>query len=327
MITHFSLRHGFKESKFSVTASSECLTDGLSPQWTLITLSHEIMHHRVREIFQALFGVNWDNQGYQMISKEDYKNFRKWYEQPKVNPSQKKISSILRNVIFYFCLAMDRYAKPTKEQSKREEIEITSVSELEKIFQNYKLSAVELFVHFHDYYFTYAFQSKIYVISLWASWIKVAAPIKNPIDYLIRTLSTIACGTGFKPRAAFQHAIEIFTEALDMLEDVGIHSPVFDKLKKSLDDENAKEYMFIKFKISYYLMDQIRLYFASNIVAKKIDRLDQDPFAEGSTRIEDYSSNIFVYGENNSISPVRFLLSSITKSIISPLPIDRKSVV
>src|SRR5205814_8070651 len=57
LIAHFSLRHGFMESKFSVTAASESLTAETQPQWTLVTLSHEVMHSHVRSILNALFGV------------------------------------------------------------------------------------------------------------------------------------------------------------------------------------------------------------------------------------------------------------------------------
>jgi hypothetical protein len=64
-------------------------------------------------------------------------------------------------------------------------------------------------VHFHDYYFVYACQPKLYVMSLWASWIKVAAPYTRPSDYLIRSLATVACGSGLDSSAAFDHAKEI----------------------------------------------------------------------------------------------------------------------
>ena len=38
LITHFSLRHGFMESKYSVTAASQSLTAETLPEWTLMTL-------------------------------------------------------------------------------------------------------------------------------------------------------------------------------------------------------------------------------------------------------------------------------------------------
>ena len=76
LITHFSLRHRFMESKFSVTAASEALTAETMPQWTLMTLSHEIMHSRVRTIFQALFGSEkWNGETEEIIQNSYLMSF------------------------------------------------------------------------------------------------------------------------------------------------------------------------------------------------------------------------------------------------------------
>lgn len=59
LITHFSLRHGFKESIFTVTAAPESLNLEVKPQWTISTLSHEVMHSRVRHIFNTLMTIDF----------------------------------------------------------------------------------------------------------------------------------------------------------------------------------------------------------------------------------------------------------------------------
>lgn len=61
LITHFSLRHGFKESIFTVTAASESLNLEVKPQWTISTLSHEVMHSRVRHIFNTLMTIDFSS--------------------------------------------------------------------------------------------------------------------------------------------------------------------------------------------------------------------------------------------------------------------------
>ena len=110
LITHFSLRHGFMESKFSVTAASEALTAETLPQWTLMTLSHEIMHSRVRSIFQALFGKVWEDHEQSIISRSHFQDFCDWLRARR-KPKKTKVLSSLRNVVLNFCYALEEYQR------------------------------------------------------------------------------------------------------------------------------------------------------------------------------------------------------------------------
>ena len=220
---------------------------------------------------------------------------------------------------------MDCAKNIRKKSRKYDEHDIEEISEQDLIesYRRHKLYAVELFVHFHDYYFAYACQPAMYIMSLWASWIEVAAPYNRPLEYLIRTLATVACGTGSEPQAAFEYAKEQFEDALKNLERLGIKSPLFDQLRSFLD----KKITYALFKPSYYLIDQARRFFASRKIALRIDRIEDDPFAEGSTSVDDYSANVFVYGENNgksNISPIRYSLASFLRSMRGHQPMDNR---
>ena len=139
------------------------------------------------------------------------------------------------------------------------------------------------------------------------------------MDYLIRTLATLACGTGLEPGPAFDQAAEMFVEALGSLEYSGVHSALFDKLRILLKDPKA----YANFKPSYYLIDQVGRFFASRAVASRIDRIEDDPFAEGSTSSEDYTANSFVYGEADDrsfVSPIRFCLASLLRTMSTQSP-------
>ena len=318
LIVYLSLRHGFKESKFSLTAAAETLTDEVSPQWTIMTLSHEIMHNRVRQIFQALFGTNWDSDTHSVISQQYYDDFKEWYE-AKPNGPAYDLERGIRNAVLNFCLAMARADDIRPVRRSDGELGI-SHDKLNEIYCRFKLRATELFVHFHDYYFTYACQPMIYTMSLWGSWIKVAAPYTKPMDYLVRTLATIACGTGLDPGAAFDQASERLEDALSALERSGVSSPLFREVRNLLKDPKALPY----FKASYYLMDQVSRFFSSRVIASKIDRIEDDPFAEGSTSVEEYSATVFAYGESGDkgfVSPIRYSLASLATCMRGQSPI------
>ena len=312
LLCHFSLRHGFKETKFSITAASESLSAECAPPWTMMTLSHEIMHSRVRDIFQALFGTTWQDDDAAGQWDEFYNEFAGWYlgHQEQTPP----LIQGIRNAILNFCLATER-EQPVKTRRPPGELEITRDDVL-NAFRKHKRLASELFVHFHDYYFAYARQPRLYLMSLWASWPTVAAPAARPPEYLVRTLATIACGTAASPRAAFDGVTDALLDALDALEATGIQSPLYEEIR-SLLRPSAVEATFALFKPAYYLMDQIRRYFASRIIAKRINRLESDSFAEGSTVAEDYSASIYIHGEEGTaqISPIRYSLAALVRQL------------
>ncbi len=319
LITYFSLRHGFKESKFSLTAASETLTTEVSPQWTMMTLSHEIMHSRVRMIFQALFGATWEEDRESVLSQRHYYDFKEWYESRGEKPV--RLDSAIRNAVLNFCCALDRSMDVRTVRRAGPERNIPGLIELGESYGRHKTRAMELFVHFHDYYFAYACQPMTYVMSLWASWIGVAAPYKRPMEYLVRTLATVACGTGAEPDVAFETAVDVIKDAFTALGRAGIRSPLIDKVRGLLGDSRV----YANFMPSYYLIDQVRRFFASRRIALRIDRIEYDPFAEGSTAVNDYSANVFVYGEEDEksfVSPIRYSLSSLARSLLGQSQID-----
>jgi hypothetical protein len=312
LIAHFSLRHGFMESKFSVTAASEALTAEALPQWTLVTLSHEIMHSRVRTIFQALFGKTWHENDSRIVTQGQFDAFSKWFRTRKT-PTNSTVATGLRNVILYFCYALEKYHHPTP-QAEQYPRAVLTLKELNELYCRHKNLASEILVHFHDYYFVYASQPNIYIRSLWASWINVAGPYARPSEYLARSLATIACGTGYKTDAAFIYAKEILMDALLSLEAIGVSSALFDELRR-LTSPPAESKTRAHFYPCYYLMDSIGRYFASRKIASKINRIESDPFSEGSTSVDQYTTSIYVYGEGKAISPIRYSVATLFKAL------------
>ena len=318
LIAHFSLRHGFMESKFSVTAASEALTAESLPQWTLMTLSHELMHSRVRTIFQALFGKTWEDRSDKVISKDDFEEFSAWID-ARQSTSKMTVKSSLRNLILLFCNAIESVQNPINRADVRPGKDLP-MDKLVERYSRHKHFAAEILVHFHDYYFVYAGQPKMYLMSIWASWIKVAGPFARPLEYLTRSLATVACGTGLPPKAAFDQAKEYLLDALDALKAGGIDSPLFGELRRLLLESETETRAY--FYPCYYLVDNVQLFFASRKIVGNIDRIDQDPFAQGSASPETYSSSIYVFGEGQPISPIRYSIASLFRTLKREQPIS-----
>lgn len=311
LLTQFSLRHGFKESKFSVTAASESLTAETLPQWSLMTLSHEIMHSRVRDIFQALFGTTWDSAAPFDAWKDFYKDFAAWYRANDPTAGI-PVDQAFRNLILTVCRAIAQWDRRFPGDAD----EIEGPDALFEQYRRHKMMAIELFAHFHDYYFAYACQPRLYVMAIWASWTKVAAPYLRPTEYLVRTLATIAAGSGSPPRQAFKAAVEQFEEALLALEQRGVRSPLFAELRRCLENYEG-ERTFALFKVAYYMLDHVRRWFSSRTISERIDRIESDPFAEGSPDASNYSASIYTHGGDGTevVSPIRFTLASLVAEL------------
>jgi hypothetical protein len=329
LLAHFSLRHGFMESKFSVTAASESLTIETLPPWTLMTLSHEIMHSRVRAIFQALFGVNWKESEMHVVREAHFKEFVKW-RQPGAGTQEAFVDAGLRNAILNFCCIMEQ-AEFWCQTGKALFDKTISFEQVTECYARHKQLAIEVLVHFHDYFFAYACQPKMYLMSLWASWTKVAAPYVRPEEYLIRSLATVACGTGLEPRAAFDFARDKLAEALDAIEAAGIRSPLYGYLRQHVTSSELtptgcqlSESTRTLFKPLYYLIDQISKFFASPIIASRIDQTQTDPHAEGEVDPSKYSSSIYVFGEPGvpGVSPIRYALRALFNGLTGRNEID-----
>jgi len=149
LVVHFSLRHGFMESKYSVTGASEALTAGVLPHWTLMTLSHEIMHSRVRAIFQALFGKEWDGKDGNLISIAQFSEFSAWIRARR-RQRKENVAASIRNVVLNFCWALEMFQHPLSEEEAEPELTRELLCDS---YSRHKHFAIEMFVHFHDYYF------------------------------------------------------------------------------------------------------------------------------------------------------------------------------
>ena len=283
-----------------------------------MTLSHEIMHSRVRSIFQALFGKMWTGDDVNLISKNHFQEFCEWVRARK-SPKKINVATGLRNVIFNFCYAIEVNQYPVPENVDSPNSPIT-LDKLTEVYSRHKHLAIELFVQFHDYYFVYACQPKLYIRSLWASWIKVAAPYVRPSEYLTRSLATLACGSGLNSKEAFDYAKDILLDGLSSLEAANIKSPLFNELRRLMSSglESAARTDFCP---CYYLIDTVRRYFASRNIGAKIDGIGSDPFAEGSSAVDGYTANIYVFGEGKPVSPIRYALATLYKSLSQQLPL------
>lgn len=310
LITHFSLRHGFKESPVSVTAASESLSHEIDPHWTLMTLSHEIMHSRVRSIVDSLM-KNTENN---FINH--FHSFNNWLNSCNSNKSV-FIKDGLRNIIYLFCMNCEELLRGKEIEFKQNKA-TDNGKKLRNFFISHQMKAVELMVHFHDFFFIFENDFETYFKSIFISWSKVSAPCNNHEYYLTRCLATAALGSGMEYYDAFHMAREKLLEVLFELKEQNQDSPFINQCiytlenAKNSDQNNKKQLssLLCEFKISYFLIDQFSLYFSSTALLKNLH------YTKSVTSNEENIHNVEIYGEGKFINPIAYSIASLKKSII-----------
>ncbi|MGH9831264.1 MAG: hypothetical protein ACREDR_49305, partial [Blastocatellia bacterium] len=100
-LAYFSSRSGFRESEFAITAALNALWNGLSLEWSLMTITHEMLHSHVRLLLTFLFF---------RAAGSEADNYRHFYERFQNKAIRRHIIDdyslldSLRELIFSYCL-------------------------------------------------------------------------------------------------------------------------------------------------------------------------------------------------------------------------------
>jgi hypothetical protein len=307
LMTYFSLRHGYKESYISVSAASESLDLETKPQWTLSTLSHEVMHSRVRVILEKIMQTSSDidESGY---SADDETNYLKWLNSDK----GQTISTVLRNVVYETCL----YWEFLEDSSRTHAIEsmemlnkrALNIKNIRLYYKNHRLIVTELLVHYHDFEYFYKKDLELYLQSIITSWCKVVQPFQDPKWYVIRCLAICAYCSGSEEEEALTLARATLKENLKTLQDKGITSPLISKFLLIIENQNtATSELARKVLLSYRLISAFAMHFQSKKIFEVLHKDDID---------EKLLCNYSIFGEENQqLNPVQLSVVSQKKAL------------
>ena len=274
LLPYFSLRHGFKESRTYINAASESLTHCYLPEWTLMTLTHELMHSRVRQIVEYVMGID-SSKDPNEIHRIDGENYYNWNSSPRFQKYRFPIRTGLRQMFYYFVVIWEF----TKSENGRSNIDLKNDDyeligfKIRELYKKHDIKAIELLVHFHDYYFVFNNNDELYFKSILISWGKVYTAYADPNFYLIRCLAILAVGNGENVLNAYISACDRLREIVQELIDNTQPSEFLYIIKDKIDshylsatasDENKENNIVFKlFRISYLFLDTYAKYFYS----------------------------------------------------------------
>ena len=266
-MVYFSSRNAFRESEFAITASMNCITSGLSLPWTLMTITHEMLHSHVRTLLTSIFWSE-NNNGFNKI----YEKFRKKYVDADTRDYY--LIDSIREIILRYCIGTRSHGSISflkKYNANRVLDYNVKISELSELLEREHKNINEIIVHTLDLHYFYRDDIRNYILTIWNSW----APLPNVNDdisqYILRSLLAIASTIDQSPYTRFNMSVNAFKAILSDNKDMLKNNHLTSKLEAILNDrETLKNYFWGAFKNSIILVDLVMNVFYSRKVSTQL---------------------------------------------------------
>jgi hypothetical protein len=237
-LAYFSSRNSYRESEFTITASLNSICAGISLEWTLMTITHEMLHSHVRAIMTSIFYEDDDD-----CYKQFFLKYRQKILYNNTTNGYTLIDSV-REAIFTYCMGAITYGSITSQKEFGEDFEKdgvpflvnNNIEEFYKCLQVENRNINEIFVHVLDLHYFYLGRTSKYISLIWCSWSTVPHVNGDIRQYILRSLVAIASKQSGDPYTRWEMAIDEFKNIIDgnkILESF----PIISKLQKILNDK------------------------------------------------------------------------------------------
>jgi len=190
-LVYYSGRQGFRETKFSVSAPINILNAAASARWSLMTLSHELMHAHVTSVLAAIFEDTSQTTDalFSQIAK-DFFLFRRGRLERTLC-----MTDFLRFALLNYCCFSELNNGILKNVSKDKEPEADDIDitpyNIKSIIDKHFNDINELIVHVLDFTYFYDCDESLYIGLLWESWTPVPVVLDKIEKYLLRSLVAV----------------------------------------------------------------------------------------------------------------------------------------
>jgi hypothetical protein len=241
-IAFFSGRLGYRADEFTLSAAVHSLVAGAGLHWSLMTLTHEILHGHVRDILSYILQPETLEETPDKAMARFFEEFVRAF-QPNA-PPERQMSS-MRNMLFnYVC-----QSAVTGSITRRPKLDSTSKTldlfvrmpdegEFRELFEEEYRNINEIIVHALDYLYFFRGRSALYAAYLWQSWAPVPAVLRDVRQYTLRTLLALSADHPEKilkeKGLRFEEAAATLQRALDEMTEAGFGRPLFDEVLNEL---------------------------------------------------------------------------------------------
>lgn len=320
-LPYFSGRLGYRETEYSISAAIQSITSGAGLEWSLMTITHEMLHGHVRKILSTIFYET------AKINRDELRKliYTRFVSQVNKRKGKIKLLDSLRNLFLLYATLSNSHGSLTVIKTYPGDFKIKIFDEeltwsiLEQEFRNIS----EIIVHTLDLHYFYAGRVSIYVPLIWCSWIEVPHINGDLRQYILRTLLSISSKEEGNAIQRFKISKTRFIEILDKHKDSHLNSPIIKEIIEILNNDDLMEHnYFSAFKISLIIVDMaIKIFhsgkirsnlFHDSFVKWKYDETDEEGFEE---KFEYTLPDGFV--DEKIESPIAYLLSRMIEMLNS----------
>jgi len=268
-LPYYSGRLGFRETEYTISAALQSLTAGACTEWSLLTLTHELLHGHVRNIISVMF------LGDPKKRPED--KFAQFYQDfasiiRKTGVACNELESLRAILLTYCCLTVTQGSLTSKGDTSNQEFDITLPAEedLWYIFENEARNISEIFVHVLDLHYFYGSRLAAYIPLIWRSWATVPHVSGDLRQYALRSLLVISAtvtGTAYERfNTSVSRLVEMLGSDAYGLKDI----PLAQAVMESINTEEFRLDLVLPFSASVILVDLANSILLSKSIRAKL---------------------------------------------------------
>ena len=176
LISYFSSRDGFRSTDLTISVPLSAVSGGNSPQWSLMTITHEVSHVIIRAILSDLYPpIHKPSDLLETIALLEAKA-----------PGNTMLLEI-RRIMLFSIHEMERVASGRKP-SEAPDFE---PADLHRLLIHWRIHVEETLVHTFDFLYFYGRDVERYVRGIWISWGTIPNLSTRVQGYVIRTICAI----------------------------------------------------------------------------------------------------------------------------------------
>lgn len=275
-LPYFSGRLGFRETECAITAAMESITSGAGLEWSLMTITHEMLHGHFRDLVASIF------RGDEKMNEEQQREIFTTIFNNRIQkhiPEESAIDSI-RNIIFYYCIASKTFGSISKAKPYTSKADISPLNKeaLWAALRKEQRNISEIFVHVLDLHYFYGGDVNTYIPLIWCSWLSVPHVAGDIRQYTLRSLLAIASSIKGDVLPRFIESATILKNTLESHSKGKLQNATISKVLDSIAEyERLQEMYFPAFKVSLIIVDLATEIFLSDKVS---DALWDDDLVE-----------------------------------------------
>lgn len=328
-VVHFSARFGFGEHDASLTCPAQLIYECENPVWSVVTMTHELLHAHVRDIIALLFmrGRSGTRRRPGEIgdAADVFERYRDFCEDRKPD-GLTFLDSICFGLIEYsleyrnLLDTFDRcYSTATGEfQPLHVETVGVSVPTLAVCIQACQEAIrfiEEIIVHTLDLMYFYGGNAEFFVDSLWYTWSTVPSVIHKLDWYVLRTLLAIGAKKEGDPYLRLDYAVHVLRDRLEKMRSRGHGVTVASAILHNLrHDQSLKTWLDLMFPPSLKLVDVARTLFFNPKIAGAI-RVGGDKLVSSDDTGWRYLLDIDSFEEGAVHNPIAFAFGRLTETL------------